>query len=140
MDEMTAFEKFLRTELLAVPEIVDCIASRVFNLLAPSKAVLPYCIFQLVPLQDRTGQARTPIQTRCEVDVKILTGFPVPASVTTAIAAVKEHFRGSNTFDSNGYRISVRHERPISYIETGATAEERILHRGGSFRVWMSKI
>lgn len=139
-DEVTIFETFFRAELLTVSELVTCVEDRVFNSIAPPGSTYPYAIFQVVPLNDNTGQARTSIQTRLFVDHKILSTFPLPDTVGDAVAGVKEHFRSSFSCDSGGCRISVRHERPISYIEQGLTADQRILHRGGTFAVWMHRL
>jgi|GEM_PF-6042077 len=140
MDEISIFEEMFRTELLSVVELVECVGEGVFNSLAPPKAPLPYAVFTVVPLEDNTGQARTSIQTRLLVDFKIITPFPVPPTVAPAVAAVKEHFRTSRTFDAaDSYRVSIRHERPLSFVETGSVPGEKLLNRGGTYRAWMSR-
>ena len=139
MDELRVLEKFFRTQLGTVSELATCVGTKIYNSFALPKTPFPYDIFTLIPLNDRTGQARTSIQSRFLVDNKILSTFPVDANVSAALAAVKEHFRNSLTFDADGFRISVRHERPIFYVEKGAIADQRILHQGSTFAVWMSK-
>ncbi len=138
-DEITIFEKFFLLEVLDIPEIITCVGNRLSNSVAGAKVAFPRAVFNVVPLNDKTGQARSGIQTRGLVDFKLLSTLPLPATFGPAVAAVKEHFRESNTYDFDQYRISVRHERPISFIETGATADEKILNRGGTFRWWMSR-
>lgn len=139
-DEIAIFEKFFRTETLEVPELVECVQQHLYNSLAPATVAYPHAVFTVVPLNDNTGQARTSIQTRLLVDLKILSILPMPPTISPAVAAVKEHYRGSFTYDFEGYRISVRHERPIAYSEPGSTPDEKIFNRGATFRVWMSKV
>ena len=138
-DEITIFERFFRAELLTVSELSTCISGRLSNTVGTSKAVFPRAIFNVVPLDDKTGQARTHIQTRLLVDFKIFATLPLPATIGPAVMAVKEHFRESRTFDFEGHRISVRHERPIAFVEKGATADEKIITRGGTYRAWVSR-
>lgn len=140
MDEVSLFEKFFRTELLEVPELVECIADRLSNSVAPAGLPFPRAVYTIVPLNDTTGQARTSIQTRLLADLKIISTFPLPETVGPAVQAVKEHFRSSFTYDYDNLRISVRHERPISFIEPGAAADEKLLNRGGTFRVWITRL
>lgn len=138
-DELSVFEECFRGELLEVPELVEYVGNGVLNMVAGPKAVLPYAIFTVIPLEDNTGQARTSIQTRLLVDLKFVDAVPPSDRMGPAIAAVKEHFRKSLTYYHEGYAISIRHDRPISMIERGRTADERLLNRGCSFRVWMSR-
>jgi hypothetical protein len=142
MDEITALDTFFNTQLGTVAALTSCVSTRRHNGIAVPKTPFPYALYTVIPLNDKTGQARTSIQTRCLVDFKILCSLsiPLPATLDAAVAGVKEHFRSSRTFDSNGYRISVRHERPIFYIEKGAAADQNILHQGGTYRCWMSAI
>ena len=138
MDEISIFEQLFRTEALEVPELVQCVGQHLYNSSAPADVPYPHGVFTVIPLEDNTGQARTSIQTRLLADFKIVTTLPLPETVGPAIAAVKEHFRTSLTYDLQGYRISIRHDRPISYMEPGSNADEKILHRGSTYRVWMS--
>jgi hypothetical protein len=140
MDDVSIIEKFFKTTLSALPEVAACVGVKIFNASSDKKAKLPYSIFNIVPLADSFGQAGSSIQTRLFVDVKFLCAETVTPEVRTAVHAVKEYFRQSKTFDFENRRISVRHERPLSYLEQGTNADERIYHRGGTFKVWASKI
>lgn len=139
-DEVTIFERFFKAEILGIAAVVTCVVDREFNSIAPPKAVLPYGLFKVIPLDDNTGQARTSIQSRFLIDQKFISAFPLPATIAPAVAAIKEHFRSAQTFNFEGYRISVWHVRPISFIESGATADERLLNRGGTYQATMSAI
>lgn len=139
MDELSILEKLFRDELLKVPKFVDCVDDRAFNSIAPATMAYPYAVFTVVPLDDKTGQARTSIQTRALIDLKFVTPSPLPDSVKEAVAAVKEHFRSSLTYDSQGFRISIRHERPISFTERGASDDDIVLNRGWRFRAYISR-
>lgn len=138
--EITDFEIWLRSQLRSLPELVEAVGDRIFNSVAGQSAVFPFLIFTVIPLQDSFGQARTSIQTRLLVDIKITSRLPLQSAVNTAVAALKEHFRQTTGAVMNGTAISIRHERPISRTEPGAAADEKLLSRGGTFRVWLSQI
>ncbi len=138
MDPITIFEKFFRSEALTVPELVVCAGNKLHNTVVPAKVAFPYAVFQVIPLVGKSGQARTTVQTRLLVDLKIVTKFPVPETVAPAVAAIDEHFQNSLTFDYDGWRISVRNEMPINFPERGKIADETLIHRGVTFKAWMS--
>jgi hypothetical protein len=150
MDELAAFEKFWLAQLLTITGVTALIgtgdSARMYNSIAPAGTDFPYGIYQVIPLGDNTGQARSSIQTRLLVDSKFLSTLPDPDALHSAVAAQKEYFRVANQtsfsviYGADSFRISVRHERPISYIEHGATADQQILHRGGTFAVWMHRL
>lgn len=150
MSDIAVLESFFRDSVIVLEDVIACIVAeteeeepaapaRSFNSIAPGKTAFPYHIYQVIPLQDKFGQAKTSILSRFYIDSKFLTTFPVSDTIDPAIDAIKEYFRTSDSFDSDGYRISIRHDRPLSYIERGATADERILHRGSTFYASMHK-
>lgn len=139
MDDVSIIEKFFKTKLLGISEVPASVGAKIFHGTAEKRAKLPYLIFNIVPLADSFGQARTTIQTRLFVDVKFVSQGNIPTASRTAVEAVKEFFRTSKTFDFENRRISVRHERPIVFLEQGSNADEKIYHRGSTYKVWMSK-
>lgn len=138
-DEITIFEKFFRAQLLTVGGIVAAVGPRVFNSSAPPRQPFPFLIFTVIPLDDAKGQARSSIQTRLLCDVKIVSSLPLPASVGAAVGALKERFRTAQTFSFESHRISVWHRRPISFSEPGASVDERLINRGGTFQATISR-
>jgi hypothetical protein len=139
IDPVGAFTKLFRAQILLVPEVVTCIGTaKLFNAIAEAGTKGTYAVYQVIPLQDSTGQARSSILTRLLCDLKFISKLPVDPNIAAAVYAVKEHFRASNTFDADGYRISIRHERPIEIAEVGASADDRRIHRGGTFHAWIS--
>ena len=138
-NEITNFEIWLKKQLLSLPEVVECVSDRIFNSVAGQKSPFPRIVFTVIPLEDKTGQARTSIQTNLLVDIKITSRLPLDAKVEIAREAIREHFRLLRNQTENDTVISIRHERPISLIEPGTVANEKLITRGGSFRVWLTK-
>lgn len=137
--EITGFEIWLKNQLVSLPEVVECVGGRIYNSVAGQTSAFPRLVFKVIPLEDNTGQARTSIQTRALVDIKITSKLPLPETVNTAVSALKEYFRTINNEQENDLLISIRHERPISIMEPGTVTDEKLLTRGGSFRVWLTK-
>ena len=139
-EELATFEKFFRSQVTGLAAVTTCVGDRFSNMYAAPKAMMPYAVFQVGPLEDLVGQARQTVMTRLLVDLKFVSGIPVPDTVFAAVKAVREHFRTSLSFEFEGYRISVRHERPINIPETGAVPGEQLVNRGGSYLVWMHEL
>lgn len=137
-EEISSFSKFFRAELLGISDVSSYVGTNLFNTYAPARTVFPYGIFKIVPLGDVTGQARTSIMTRLLVDLKFVTGLPVDPKIYDAVKSAKEHFRESLTFDADGFRISIRHDRPIEIPEFGATPDERLMNIGSTYAVWIT--
>ena len=136
--EIAELERLFRDEALEIPALVECCNRRVYNSLAPAETPFPYAVFQVVPLDDDFGQARASIQSNFLIDFKIYARLPLPAVADEAVACLKEHFRSSETFQTDGYRISIRHERAINLLQPGARPDERIVCRGSTYRAWVS--
>ncbi len=137
--EIAELEKLFRDEALTVPEAIECFDARFYNLKAPAKAAKPFGVFQVIPVPSNFGQARTSIQQVFLIDFKIHSALPLPVTVDSAVAAVNEHFNRARTFTTDNFRISIRHERPISLPLKGATADEQLIIRGITFKAWVSK-
>lgn len=125
---------------MAVAEVPAAIDDRYFASFAAPKAALPYAITNVVPLDDKVGQARQSSMTCLLVDLKFVTSLPPSDAVYAAIKAVKDDFETSLSMEFEGYRFSVRHERPIYMPEIGATADEKLLNLGSTYRVWMTQL
>lgn len=139
MDAISAFNTFFGPAVLGISAVASSIGTKLSNSVAPAKPAFPYGTWKVVPLADRTGQARTSIITRFMVDLKFMDTLPVTSTFPAAIEAVDEYFRASRTFDSNGYRISVRRLSPLDSTEIGATEDEKIVVRGSTYSVTMTK-
>jgi len=143
MTPVAAFETFFRNQLLGIAEVraFACPTDRIekiYNMVVPPGTVVPYIVLNVIPLLDLKGQAKLTVMTRLEVDLKLVTDFPVPETLDPAIAAVNEHFETAHAFETSfsggpDYRISVRHKRAINFIEQAASADQRLLHRGGTY-------
>lgn len=138
--EIAELEKLFHRELLGIPAAVACFGAKLSNGAAPANAKFPYAVFQAIPLRDNFGQARTSIQSVFFVDFKIYSRLPLPDTVDAAVAAVKEYFRTANTFTTDNFRVSIRHEMPLSKPEKGAKPDEKLLMRGSTYKVWMSAL
>lgn len=136
--ELANLEIWLREQLLDIPTVVGAVGAQIFNSVAARKAAFPFLIFTIIPLQDNFGQAAASIQSRFIVDITFKSDLPLPVGIDAAVAAVKAHFKGHKGATFNDSRIAIRHDRPISRIEPGATADEKILSRGGSYKAWVS--
>ncbi len=136
-EEISTFQKFFRDAVLAVDEVESLIADKLFNTFVPPGTPFPYGVFKIVPLGDGVGQARQSYQKNLLVDLKFVSSLPVPAGVPAARKAVEEYFRTSLSFVTDGYRISIRHDRPIEIPEIGRTPDERLLHIGSTYRAWI---
>lgn len=136
------FAEFFRSKLRAVPELETLVGARIYNSSAPPKAVLPFAVFTVIPLDDNFGQARASIQTRLLCDFKIEYRLPLDAeTLGTAIEAVTEIFRTARTAHSFGdFRISVWGRRPISQLSSGAASAEKIYSFGKTFQATMSRV
>ena len=121
-----------------LPAVVDCVDRRLYNSVAAQGASFPFAVYQVIPLEDNYGQARTSIESVFLIDFKIYSRLPLPFQVDEAVAAAKEHFRASETFQTDNFRISIRHDRLISLAQKGAKVDERIIVRGSSYRAWVS--
>ncbi|CAN5508834.1 hypothetical protein BH10ACI2_BH10ACI2_04320 [soil metagenome] len=137
-EALSIFKKYFRASLLAVPEVQACVSDRVFNIYVPDKAVMPYAVFQIVPLQDIVGQGRQSSGKNFLVNLKFLTGLPVPDTIYPAIENAEIYFRMAPAIFYEDYSISIRHDRPIEYPEPGATPGEKLLNLGSTYRVWMT--
>lgn len=136
--EIATLEAFLKTELSNISAVVTCVSTRIYNGVAAQDSVFPKLVYTIVPLQDNFGQARTPIQTNCLIDIQIITKIPVPANVDPAVEAIKTKFGSPATFSSGGFRIAIRHDRPISRKSQGVTVGEYLKYVGGTYRAWVS--
>jgi hypothetical protein len=139
MTAISVFNGFFKTAVLGISAVSTCVGTKLSNSVAPAGPAFPYATWKIVPLADRTGQARTSIITRFLVDLKFMDSLPVASNIPAAIAAVDEYFRSSRTFDSGGYRISVRRQSPIDSTEVGSTADEHIIVLGSTYMVTMTK-
>lgn len=137
--ELSECEKWIVSELAAVPEVAAAVGARVFNSVAGRDAIYPVLIFQLIPLQDSLGQAQTPFQTRFLIDLKVISrGAPADAS-EAAVSAIKEHFKSRSRQLTDNFILSMRHDRPVNFTSNGTGNDDNIYFtRGGTFKIWMS--
>lgn len=138
-DEIAAFERFLRDSLIKLSEVTECVGTKIYNSIAKQGKDKPYLIYNVIPLDDTTGQGGLSIQTRLYCDIQIYAGFPHPPAVDTAVAAIKDFFSTTQNNTYGGWCIAVRRYRPISRTASGATANENIVVRGGTYKAWISK-
>lgn len=137
-EPISTFQKFFRVQLLALDDVLAySSASNIFNRIVADGTKVPYTVFMIVPLNDSVGQAKQSSQKNFLVDLKFVTGLPVPAELYPAKQAVEDHFRTSDAFTYENFRISIRHERPIEFDEI-AVGGERWLHIGSTYRVRMT--
>ncbi len=136
--EIAELEKLFRDEVLEVPSAVECFDGKMFNSVAPP-VEKPYAVFQVIPLPSKFGQARTSLQKVFLIDFKVYAKIPFPPEIDEAVAAVDEHFNRARTYTTNNFRISIRHEKPISLPARGATSDDKIICRGITFRAWVSR-
>lgn len=140
-EEIATFQKYFHQTVIGVAAVVTCVGAKgLFNTFAAPKKSLPYGVHQVVPLEDAFGQAHQSSMTRLLVDLKFVSSLPPPATIPAAIKAVRDYFETALSAEFEGYRISVRHERPIFIPEYGATPGEQLLNMGSSYRVWMTAI
>lgn len=138
-EAVSTFQKFFREQVLARPAVQTCSSNKLYNTFATG-VEMPYAIFKVIPLKDGVGQARQSYQKNFLVDLKWVTGLPVPATIYEAKQAVEDYFRTSLSFVYEGFRISIRHDRPIEMPEFGASAAEQLLHIGDTYRVWVHNV
>jgi len=138
--EIGELEKLFRDEVLSVPAAVACFDGKFYNSSAPGAVAKPYGVFQVIAMPSKFGQARTSIQQIYLIDFKIFAKMPPSADVDEAVADVDAHFNRARTYTTDYFRISIRHEKPISLPVRGAAADEKIICRGITFRAWVSKI
>jgi hypothetical protein len=140
MSDVSVLEKFFKAQIAGVAEATACFGAKLSNTFPQATANFPRATFQVIPLDDTFGQARTSIQSKFLIDFKIYSKMPLPETVDAAIDAVKEHFRtAEKSFYYQSYAISIRHERPISQPAKGLKPDEQIIMRGSTYRVWMAK-
>lgn len=139
MSEIAELEQLFREEILEVPSAIACFEARLFNSFASPGAEFPFAVFQVIPLDDNFGQARTSIQSVFLIDLKIYSRIPLSPDVDPAVAAVKEKFRSRiGSFETDNFRISIRHQRPISLLQPGARPDEKLMMRGSTYKAWVS--
>lgn len=136
------FAAFFRQQVAAVPELAQIVGGRIYNSAAPPKAALPFAVFTVIPLDDKTGQGRALLQTRLICDFKIEYRLPLDAAALgAAIEAVTEKFRTARTAKDFGeFRISIWGRQPISRLSSGAVSAEKIYSFGKTFQATMSRI
>jgi hypothetical protein len=138
MNQIGNFEEWIRTEMLATADMLECAGTRVFNSFADPKTPFPYLIFNVIPLKDKTGQAGSTIQTVILCDVQIYTLPALMEGVDAAITAFKSRLEETRGILFKGTNIAIRHDKPINRMTRGAALDEKIIVRGSTYKAWLS--
>ena len=137
------FDKWFKSELVATQELTDVIGSRVYNSIAKT-GTFPFGVFHYAPLKDNFGQGGYSIQDVGLCDFWIAINLrtisdQLLGNVEAAMDALDEKFKNSKAVERSGTSISIRRERPINFTSDGNSPEEKILHRGSTYKVWLAK-
>lgn len=137
---IAALEKYLKQELTNISAVTTAVSTRVNNSVAPQNIINtgPHLIFTITPLDDNFGQKRTTLQSNFLVDIIFISKLPLHENIDPAIEAIHTHFDEVSAATFSGYRVSLRHQKPISQTRPGATEGEYLLYRGGTYRAFLT--
>lgn len=135
-------EKWLKARLLQTgTALSSAVGQKIYNFSASPKAVLPYLVFRLIPLDPVTGQNGTVLQSRFIADVQIYCQSAQISQTDTAVAAISAFFETDDLTRTQGTsRIDVAESIPISREVSTKFPDNIILARGISFKLYVSTI
>jgi hypothetical protein len=146
--ESSDVETWVRKRMAEDVHIIELLGGAyVFNSAAPprdeaAEAGAPYpdgyVLFNLLPLDDLQGQGGHRINSKWFVDIAVVTDGAPTANSESAVARIDLLFKFVKKASAGAYEISARRWRPINYRRPGARAERYFLHRGGTYKLWVT--
>ena len=138
--EVGIVDNFTHDALAAKSNLNTLVGGRIWRKSAPQNATRPYCLFGFQSGQDVQGLGDVRLLTRPLYFAKLVFKGPnVTSAIDTALDELDDAMSKVKAVTSGGYVVSARRFSALDYDEPDAADCKPIIHRGGLYRLEVSK-
>lgn len=139
MIESDALKNWLYAKLNGNATVAAGVATRIYQSVAPEKAVYPFVVFDFLIGLDVPGICDARVKTEFQVQVKLLHNKTPGATERTLLETIDSLFQNTTNDISNGYVFTSRRLSAVDYKEPKPNSAEIFYHIGGVYFVQVSK-